>query len=64
MGFLVLTRRNGEAITITAENGDDIQIRVTKVQEGAARISINAPLSYSIARDNCIKCGPKDRSTT
>ena len=44
--MLVLTRRKGESILI----GDDIEITLVKVEDGAAKISIKAPKDVQILR--------------
>lgn len=47
MGDLVLTRKPGQTIYI----GDDIQIRVQDIQGKQATISINAPISIPVHRE-------------
>ncbi|MDD2650817.1 MAG: carbon storage regulator CsrA, partial [Candidatus Cloacimonetes bacterium] len=44
--MLVLTRKQGESIRI----GDDIEIVVTDINKGSARIGILAPKSMTIYR--------------
>lgn len=44
--MLVVTRKKGESILI----GDDIEIKVTKIDDGSVKIAINAPKSMTILR--------------
>ncbi|MEW8956203.1 carbon storage regulator CsrA [Clostridium sp.] len=44
--MLVLTRKKGESILI----GDDIEITLVKVEDGAVKISIKAPRDVQILR--------------
>lgn len=48
--MLVISRRRGERIQI----GPDIEIMVTKVAEGVARIAIKAPDNVRITRDELV----------
>lgn len=45
--MLVLSRKKGDAILI----GDDIQIRVVKIDEGSVKLAISAPKSVTILRE-------------
>lgn len=54
--MLVITRRVGERIKI----GRDIEVMVTRIRDGQARLSISAPPEVLIAR--CELLEPKDRS--
>lgn len=44
--MLVITRKKGESLLI----GDDIEITVTKIDDGSVKIAINAPKEISIVR--------------
>jgi len=62
MGYLVLTRREGEQITLRVQPGTDaddllaqllldgITVTVTAVENGRARIGIDAPSDLQILR--------------
>lgn len=49
--MLVITRKEGESILI----GDDIEITVSKVSDGSAKIAINAPRDRVILRKELYK---------
>ena len=55
MGGLVLSRKPGESILI----GDDIKITVTGIQEGRARVWIDAPRDVKIVREELLKAKHK-----
>ncbi|OFI06507.1 hypothetical protein CLOACE_10070 [Clostridium acetireducens DSM 10703] len=44
--MLVITRKKGESLLI----GEDIEITIVKVEEGAVKLSISAPKSITILR--------------
>ncbi|MFL0197089.1 carbon storage regulator CsrA [Clostridium sp. WILCCON 0269] len=44
--MLVISRKKGEALLI----GEDIEITVTKIEEGTVKLSISAPRSVTILR--------------
>ena len=44
--MLVVTRKQGESILI----GDDIEISVSKIEDGSVKIAIQAPREMSILR--------------
>ncbi|EQK45798.1 carbon storage regulator CsrA [Paraclostridium bifermentans] len=44
--MLVVTRKKGESILI----GDDIEIKVSKIDDGSVKIAIEAPKSMTILR--------------
>lgn len=44
--MLVVTRKKGESILV----GDDIEIKVTKIDDGSVKIAIDAPKSMTILR--------------
>ena len=46
VSLLVITRKNGESILI----GDDIEITVSKVEDGSVKLAINAPKEMTILR--------------
>lgn len=46
VSLLVITRKKGESILI----GDDIEITVSKVEDGSVKLAINAPKEMTILR--------------
>jgi carbon storage regulator len=44
--LLVISRKKGESVFI----GEDIEITVTKIEEGTVKLSISAPRSVTILR--------------
>ena len=46
VSLLVITRKKGESILI----GDDIEITVSKVEDGSVKLAINAPKDKTILR--------------
>ena len=44
--MLVISRKKGESVFI----GEDIEITVTKIEEGTVKLSISAPRSITILR--------------
>ncbi|WP_333886782.1 carbon storage regulator CsrA [Clostridium sp.] len=44
--MLVISRKKGESVLI----GEDIEITVTKIEEGTVKLSISAPRSITILR--------------
>lgn len=44
--MLVISRKKGESLLI----GDDIEITITKIEEGTVKLSISAPRSITILR--------------
>ena len=44
--MLVITRKKGESILI----GDDIEVKVTKIEDGSVKIAIEAPKDRLILR--------------
>lgn len=49
--MLVLTRKKNEGILI----GDDIEVRVVKLDDGSVKLAINAPRNVSIIRKELIE---------
>ncbi|MGG7176597.1 carbon storage regulator CsrA [Clostridium paraputrificum] len=49
--MLVITRKQGESILI----GDDIEISISKVEDGSVKIAINAPRELTILRKELYK---------
>lgn len=49
--MLVITRKEGESILI----GDDIEITISKISDGSAKIAINAPKEMTILREELYK---------
>ncbi|MEG2017025.1 MAG: carbon storage regulator CsrA [Clostridium sp.] len=44
--MLVINRKKGESILI----GDDIEIKITKIEDGSVKIAISAPREVTILR--------------
>lgn len=44
--MLVITRKKGESLMI----GDDIEITISKIEDGSVKIGINAPKDVTILR--------------
>ena len=44
--MLVITRKKGESLLI----GDDIEIKITKIEDGSVKIAIDAPKDKIILR--------------
>lgn len=44
--MLVITRKKGESILI----GDDIEIKITKIEDGSVKLAISAPKDKMILR--------------
>lgn len=57
--MLILTRRVGESIIV----GDDIEIKLTEIKGGQARIGIKAPDSVNIRRAELEARSDVDRRT-
>ena len=49
--MLVITRKQGESILI----GDDIEISISKIEDGSVKIAINAPKELTILRKELYK---------
>lgn len=49
--MLVITRKKGESILI----GDNIEITVTKIEDGSVKLSIDAPREITILRKELYK---------
>lgn len=44
--MLIITRKKGESLVI----GDDIEITISKIDDGSVKLGINAPKNVSILR--------------
>lgn len=44
--MLIITRKKGESLML----GDDIEITISKIEDGSVKIGINAPKNISILR--------------
>ena len=44
--MLIITRKKGESLMI----GDDIEITISKIEDGSVKIGINAPKNVTILR--------------
>jgi carbon storage regulator len=49
--LLVISRKKGESLLI----GDDIEITVSKIEDGSVKLSISAPKSVTILRKELYK---------
>lgn len=49
--MLVVTRKKGESILI----GDDIEIKVTKIDDGSVKLAISAPKYMTILRNEVLQ---------
>jgi carbon storage regulator len=49
--MLVITRKKGESILI----GDDIEIKVTKIEDGSVKLAISAPKDMTILRQEVLE---------
>ena len=49
--MLVITRKEGESILI----GEDIEITISKISDGSAKVAINAPREMTILRKELYK---------
>jgi carbon storage regulator CsrA len=53
--MLVLSRREGEAIILQHENGDEIVVKLCVVGSHVAKVGIDAPQAYKILRSELWK---------
>ena len=49
--MLILTRKEGESIRITTPDNHIIEVMITKSANGQAKVGIDAPVYYSILRE-------------
>lgn len=49
-GYLVLTRKKFEQFSLTADNGQRIEIKIVDIQRGKVRLAIQAERSVKILR--------------
>lgn len=49
--MLVITRKKGESIFI----GDDIEIKVSKIEDGSVKLAISAPMDKAIYRKEVVE---------
>ncbi|MGL6108261.1 carbon storage regulator CsrA [Romboutsia sp.] len=49
--MLVVTRKKGESILI----GDDIEIKVSKIEDGSVKLAISAPKDMTILRNEVLE---------
>ena len=49
--MLVITRKQGESILI----GDDIEIKVSKIDDGSVKLAISAPREMTILRNEVLE---------
>lgn len=55
--MLVLTRKTGQAVRITTEDGREVTVTVTSAGEGWARLGFEAPDSVRVLRTEIITEG-------
>jgi carbon storage regulator len=56
--MLVITRKKGESLLI----GDDIEIKITKIEDGSVKIAIDAPKDKIILRKEVYEKVKKENS--
>jgi len=49
--MLVLSRKDGQRITLTTESGDKITVCIDRIGNRSARVSIDAPKSVKVLRN-------------
>lgn len=49
-GMLVITRKRGETITITTQDGQRIEVVLIEMQKSRARIAVKAPGTVKVVR--------------
>lgn len=49
--MLVITRKQGESILI----GDDIEIKISKIEDGSVKLAISAPREMTIIRNEVLE---------
>ena len=49
--MLVITRKQGESILI----GDDIEIKISKIEDGSVKLAISAPREMTILRNEVLE---------
>ena len=54
--MLVITRRKDESLLI----GDDIEIKIVKVEDGSVRLAISAPRDVTILRKEVFERGKEE----
>lgn len=52
---MVLSRKDGQRITLTTGGGETIEVVIDRMQRGTARVSINAPQSVKVMRSEVIE---------
>ena len=53
--MLVLKRKLGEAIIITTQSGETVEIKVSKISEGRVKLGIDAEKSISVLRKEVVE---------
>lgn len=53
--MLVLKRKVGEAIIITTESGEKIEIKVSEISDGRVKLGLDAPKSITILRKEVVE---------
>jgi global regulator protein family len=53
--MLVLKRKLGEAIIITTQSGETVEIKVSEISEGRVKLGIDAEKSISVLRKEVVE---------
>lgn len=53
--MLILKRKLGEAIIITTESGEKIEIKVSEISDGRVKLGLDASKSISILRKEVVE---------
>ena len=48
--MLVLSRKPEESIVVILPHGEMLEIKITKIEEGRAKVGIQAPMNFKIFR--------------
>ena len=59
MPGLTFTRRRGQSFTLNTTADGPITVTIIETDRGKSRVNIVAPLSVSIARDDCRRTEPR-----
>jgi len=61
--MLVLKRKLGEAIIITTQSGETVEIKVSEISEGRVKLGIDAEKSIAVLRKEVVEAA-KDENIT
>jgi global regulator protein family len=53
--MLVLKRKLGEAIIITTQSGENVEIKVSEISEGRVKLGIDAEKSIAVLRKEVVE---------